>query len=50
MWVIQFLFYFSHEEQHERMQADYQKLQIEHFEIREQFDDLTEKMKFFTKV
>ncbi|KAL5022687.1 hypothetical protein ScPMuIL_001842 [Solemya velum] len=40
----------SHEkEQHEKMQADYQKLQIEHFEIREQFDDLTEKMKFFTR-
>jgi chromosome segregation ATPase len=35
---------------HEKLEQEHRELQITHFTMKEQYDDLNEKLKFFTKV
>ena len=35
---------------HEKLQQEFRELQIQYFQMKEQYDDLQEKLKFFTKV
>lgn len=37
-------------ETHEQLQAQFREMQLEHYQLKEEYDDLKEKMKFFTKV
>lgn len=37
-------------ETHEQLQAQFRQMQLEHYQLKEEYDDLKEKMKFFTKV
>lgn len=37
-------------DQYDKMAADYREMQLNHYQLREKYDDLVEKMKFFTKV
>lgn len=37
-------------EMHEKLQQEYRELQLQHYQIKEEYDDIKEKMKFFTKV
>ncbi|XP_060079479.1 protein fantom-like isoform X2 [Ylistrum balloti] len=39
----------SEKEQHEKLQATFRQMQIEHYQQKEEYDDLKQKMKFFTK-
>ncbi|XP_052817311.1 protein fantom-like isoform X2 [Mya arenaria] len=36
-------------DQYDRMTSEHRTMQLEHFQLREKYDDLVEKMKFFTK-
>uniref|UniRef100_K1QMS1 Protein fantom n=1 Tax=Magallana gigas TaxID=29159 RepID=K1QMS1_MAGGI len=36
-------------ETHEQLQAQFREMQLEHYQLKEEYDDLKEKMKFFTK-
>lgn len=41
---------YAHErDAHEKLQQEYREQQIHHFSMKEQFDDMQEKLKFFTK-
>jgi hypothetical protein len=44
MWMYLFT------ETHEQLQAQFREMQLEHYQLKEEYDDLKEKMKFFTKV
>jgi hypothetical protein len=37
-------------DQFEKLQQDYRSMQVEHYQLKEEYDDLKEKMRFFTKV
>ncbi|XP_021379187.1 protein fantom-like isoform X2 [Mizuhopecten yessoensis] len=39
----------SEKDQHERLQATFRQVQVEHYQQKEEYDDLKQKMKFFTK-
>ncbi|KAK3603408.1 hypothetical protein CHS0354_009388 [Potamilus streckersoni] len=41
--------YAREKEMHEKLQDEFRELQLQHFQVKEQYDDLMEKMKFFTK-
>ncbi|KAL4234620.1 Protein fantom [Mactra antiquata] len=36
-------------DQYDKMSAEYREMQLNHYQLREKYDDLVEKMKFFTK-
>ncbi|XP_071176940.1 protein fantom-like isoform X11 [Mytilus edulis] len=36
-------------DQFEKLQQDYRSMQVEHYQLKEEYDDLKEKMRFFTK-
>lgn len=36
-------------DQYDKLQQDYRSMQVEHYQLKEEYDDLKEKMKFFTK-
>ncbi|XP_069113817.1 protein fantom-like isoform X2 [Argopecten irradians] len=39
----------SEKDQHEKLQATFRQMQVEHYQQKEEYDDLKQKMKFFTK-
>ncbi|XP_048736763.2 protein fantom-like isoform X2 [Ostrea edulis] len=41
--------YAIEKETHEQLQAQFREMQLEHYQLKEEYDDLKEKMKFFTK-
>ncbi|KAJ8302489.1 LOW QUALITY PROTEIN: hypothetical protein KUTeg_018885 [Tegillarca granosa] len=41
--------YARERELHEKLQQEYRELQLQHYQIKEEYDDIKEKMKFFTK-
>ncbi|XP_022337426.2 protein fantom-like isoform X1 [Crassostrea virginica] len=41
--------YAIEKETHEQLQAQFRQMQLEHYQLKEEYDDLKEKMKFFTK-
>ena len=37
-------------DQYDKMAQEFREMQLNHYQLREKYDDLVEKMKFFTKV
>jgi len=37
-------------DQYDQMAKEHRQMQLDHYQLREKYDDLVEKMKFFTKV
>lgn len=49
-YLINIFFFFFFSESAEKLQSELRELRVQHYTLKEQHDDLKEKMKFFTKV
>ena len=49
LWLLFFLFSLLFVEQYEKLQKESRQSQINYFQVRQQLEELQEKMKFFTK-